>query len=83
MVPHGGSTVVTCGVYSVCRMNRVEIYFGEWLRDLQEIYQTRLTFFVAGRDIYFSCIFKESSCHTVYTFGSFVVFSDEIAFLAV
>ena len=52
MVPHGGSTVVACGVYSVCRMNRVEIYFGEWLRDRQEIYQTRLTSFVAARDVF-------------------------------
>ena len=47
MVPHGGSTVVACGVYSVCRMNRVKIYFGQWLRDREEIYQTRLTSFVA------------------------------------
>ena len=82
MVPHGGLTVVACGVYSVCRMNRVEIYFGEWLRDHQEIYQTRLTSFVAGGDI-FHVFSKNHHVIPFIQFGSFVVFSDEIAFLAV
>ena len=79
MVPHGGSTVVACGVSSVCRINRVEICFGEWLHDRQEIYRTRLTSFVAGRDIFH--VFSKN--HHVILFillGLFLYFPTKLHF---
>ena len=82
MVARGSSTVVACDVYSVCRMNMVDIYFGELLRDREEIYKTRLTSFVASRDIFY--VFSKN--HHLILFillGLLVVLSDEIAFLAV
>ena len=77
VVALGGSTVVACGVYAVCRMNRVEIHFGEWLRDQEEIYQTRLTSFVV--EIFF-VYFKTIIMSYCLYFSAFFVFSDEIAF---
>ena len=71
VVAHGGSTVVACGVYAVCRMNRVEIYFGEWLRDREEIYQTRLTSFVV--EIFF-VYFKTIIMSYCLYFSAFCIF---------